>query len=100
MTNSHKKSNTIERIRIGGDWLEGDGEVRTGIVNAFKVLLSDPGTWRASPEGLDFSRLEVSAASKLEEPFTEAEIHAALLNLNGDKAPGPDGFTAAFWQLS
>ena len=69
-------------------------------MNAFKVLLSDPGSWRASPEGLDFSRLEVSAASKLEEPFTEAEIHAALLNLNGDKAPGPDGFTAAFWQLS
>ena len=38
MANSHKKSNTIERIRIGGDWLEGDEEVRTGIVNAFKVL--------------------------------------------------------------
>ena len=100
MANSHKKSNTIERIRIGGDWFEGDEEVRTCIVNAFKVLLSDPGSWRASPEGLDFSRLEVSAANKLEEPFTEAEIHAALLNLNGDKAPGPDGFTAAFWQLS
>ena len=83
-----------------GEWLEGDGEVRTGIVNAFKTLLSDPGSWRASPEGLDFSRLEVSAASKLEEPFTEAEIHAALLNLNGDKAPSPDGFTAAFWQHS
>ena len=100
MANSHKKSNTIERIRIGGDWLEGDEEVRTGIVNAFKVLLSDPGSWRASPEGLDFSRLEASSATKLEEPFTEAEIHTALLNINGDKAPGPDGFTAAFWQLS
>ena len=69
-------------------------------MNAFKVLLSDLGSWRASLEGLEFSRLEVSSASKLEEPFTEAEIHAALLNLNGDKAPGPDGFTAAFWQLS
>ena len=36
----------------------------------------------------------------VEEPFTEAEIHAALLNLNGDKAPGLDGFTEAFWQFS
>ena len=100
MANSHKRSNTIERIWIGGEWLEGDGEVRTSIVNAFKDLLFNPGTWRASPEGLDFSRLEVSAASKLEEPFTEEEVHAALLNLNGDKAPGPDGFTVAFWQFS
>ena len=66
MTNSHKKSNTIERIRVNGEWIEGDEEVRIGIVNAFKELLSDPGTWRASPEGLDFSRLEVSVASKLE----------------------------------
>ena len=31
-------------------------------------------------------------------PFSEEEIHSALLELNGDKAPGPDGFTMAFWQ--
>ena len=56
--------------------------------------------WRASPEGLDFSRLDALAASKLEEPSTEEEVHSALLNLNGDKAPGPDGFTTTFWQFS
>ena len=100
MTNSHKRSNTIERIRIGGEWLEGEGEVRTGIVNAFEGLLSDSGIWRGSPEGLDFSRLDDLVASKIEEPFTEEEVHAALLNLKGDKASGPNGFTAAFWQFS
>ena len=26
------------------------------------------------------------------------EIHSALMGMNGDKAPGPDGFTGAFWQ--
>ena len=31
-------------------------------------------------------------------PFSEEEIHSALLELNGDKATGPDGFTVAFWQ--
>ena len=59
-------------------------------------MLSYPGVWRASPEGLDFSRLDDLAISKLEEPFTEEEVHFALLNLNGDKAPGPDGFIAAY----
>ena len=33
MVNSHKRRNTINRIRIGGEWFEGEGEVRTGIVN-------------------------------------------------------------------
>ena len=34
----------------------------------------------------------------LELPFSESEVHAALMDMNGDKAPGPDGFTLAFWQ--
>ena len=57
MANSHKRRNNIEMIQIRGVWVNGDDEVRTGIVNAFKELLSDPGVWRASPEGLNFSRL-------------------------------------------
>ena len=31
-------------------------------------------------------------------PFTEEEIHSALLEMNSDKAPGLDGFRVAFWQ--
>ena len=105
MANSHKRRNTIDRIRIGGEWLEREGEVRIGIVNAFKGLMfkglmSDPGVSRASLEGLDFSKLDALAASKLEEPFTEEEVHSVLLNLNGDKAPGPNGFTVALLQFS
>ena len=31
-------------------------------------------------------------------PFTEEEIFLALMEMNGDKAPGPDRLTMAFWQ--
>ena len=34
----------------------------------------------------------------LELPFFETEVHAALMDMNGDKALGPDGFTVRFWQ--
>ena len=43
MANSHRKRNNIGRIRIGGHWLNGTEELRTDTMNAFKVLLSDPG---------------------------------------------------------
>ena len=43
MENSHRMRNNIDRIRIGGDWLNGIEDVRTGIVNALKVLLFYPG---------------------------------------------------------
>ena len=100
MTNSHRKRNNIDRIRIGGHWLNGTKEVRIGIVNAFKVLLDDLGAWRASLEGLNFSRLNDKEAIRLEVPFIEEGVYAALDDLNRDKAPGPDGFMAAFWQFS
>ena len=34
----------------------------------------------------------------LEFSFTEDEVQAALVDMNGDKAPSPDGFTLFFWQ--
>jgi hypothetical protein len=34
----------------------------------------------------------------LDEPFTEAEIWAAVKRLPARKAPGPDGFTSEFLQ--
>ncbi|RVW80244.1 hypothetical protein CK203_044823 [Vitis vinifera] len=59
----------------------------------------EPG-WRADIEGLHLKRLNSREAEVLEMPFTEEEIYAALMDMNGDKAPGPDGFTVAFWQSS
>ena len=53
---------------------------------------------RANLDGLHFSRLNAFEADNLELQFTEAEVTNALNDLNGDKAPGPDGYTVAFWQ--
>ena len=37
-------------------------------------------------------------ASHLERPFSEDEIVTALYQISGEKAPGLDGFTLAFFQ--
>ena len=42
--------------------------------------------------GLDNNEVE-----RLELPFSEEEVFAALSDLGKDKAPGPDGYTMAFW---
>ena len=47
---------------------------------------------------LQFNQISLQEAGMLELPFTEAEVQAALMDMNGDKAPGPDGFTLSFWQ--
>ncbi|RVX00466.1 hypothetical protein CK203_037011 [Vitis vinifera] len=39
-------------------------------------------------EGLDFNRIDVEEAARLEEVFSEEEVFSALSDLNGDKALG------------
>ncbi|RVW32118.1 hypothetical protein CK203_080548 [Vitis vinifera] len=70
MANAHRRNNSMDKIKINGRWLEEERELKS---------------------------LNHAEAEGLEQPFTEAEIHLALMGMNGDKAPGPDGFTVAFW---
>ncbi|RVX06605.1 LINE-1 reverse transcriptase-like [Vitis vinifera] len=98
MANAHRRNNSLDRIMINGEWLTEDQEVREGIVNAFQNLLSEEPGWRADIGGLHLNQLNPREAEDLEMPFTEEEILGALMEMRGDKAPGPDGFTMAFWQ--
>ena len=70
------------------------------MVNEFKFLLSTARGWRSSISGLSFARLEAVERARLEEPFSELEVFKALKDFSGDKAPGPNGFSMAFWQSS
>ncbi|KAL6320735.1 hypothetical protein AAG906_008735 [Vitis piasezkii] len=99
MANAHRRNNSMDKIKINGRWLEEEREVREGVVNAFQQLLSEDQSWKSDIEGLQLKSLSHAEAEGLEQPFTEAEIHLALMGMNGDKAPGPDGFTVAFWQF-
>ena len=98
MTNSHRRRNCLSKSKINGTWLTEEQEIKGGVVRAFKNLLTDPGDWHLTMEGLDFNRIDVEEATRLEEVFTEEEVFSALSDLNGDKAPGPDGFPLSFWQ--
>ena len=66
----------------------------------FQGLLIDPGDWKPSIDGLNFERLEEVDVERLEKPFLEEEVFEALVGCCGEKAPGPNGFSMAFWQFS
>ena len=70
------------------------------MVQAFQVLLSETREWRPIVNGLSFEVLGNQDAAYLEVLFSEEEVFTTLSDLNGDKAPGPDGFPMTFWQLN
>jgi len=49
-------------------------------------------------DNLAFDSLDAVEASSLELPFEENEVLEVVKGMNRDKAPGPDGFTLAFFQ--
>ncbi|RVW48620.1 Transposon TX1 uncharacterized 149 kDa protein [Vitis vinifera] len=99
MANSNNRRNCLKKIKVSGIWLSEDQEIQRGVVRAYQDLLSDPGGWHPSMSSLEFDRIGREEAARLEEMFSLEEVYLALSELNGDKAPGPDGFPIAFWQF-
>ena len=98
MANAHHRNNSLDKIKINGVWLTEEQDVREGVANAFHQLLSENSDWKADIEGLHLDLLSLQESESLELPFFEEEVQSALMEMNGDKAPGLDGFTVAFWQ--
>ncbi|RVX18630.1 hypothetical protein CK203_006499 [Vitis vinifera] len=96
IANAHRRRNLLSRVKINGSWLTEENEVRNGVMNEFKLLLSTVEGWRPCIRGMSFKRLEPVVATRLEEPFSEQEMLETLKGFCGDKASGPDGFTMAF----
>ncbi|RVX18307.1 LINE-1 reverse transcriptase-like [Vitis vinifera] len=96
MASAHRRNNVMGRIKVNGEWLVEEQEVREGVVNSFQQMLSEDMVWQADIGNIQVGCISQQEAESLEIPFAEIEIHAALMEMNGDKAPGPDGFTVAF----
>ncbi|RVW26415.1 hypothetical protein CK203_086142 [Vitis vinifera] len=99
-TSWRQKVNSLVKIKINGAWVLEERDIKEGVVQAFHSLLSETDEWRPRCNGLQVGVLEGEDAALLEAPFSEKEVFGALSDLNRHKAPGPDGFTMAFWQFS
>ena len=96
MANAHRRRNNVNKIRINGVWILEENEIKEGVVNVFRSLLSNPGDWHPPLSGLQCETLKNLDVFALEVSFTEEKVLGALLECSGDKAPGPDDFSMAF----
>ncbi|RVX01714.1 Cytochrome c oxidase assembly protein COX11, mitochondrial [Vitis vinifera] len=87
MASAHRRNNALDRVKVNGEWLSEEQEVREGIVNTFQQMLSEDMEWKADIGRLQIDHISQQEAENLEVPFTETEIHTALMEMNGDKAP-------------
>uniref|UniRef100_A0A2N9GYT9 DC1 domain-containing protein n=1 Tax=Fagus sylvatica TaxID=28930 RepID=A0A2N9GYT9_FAGSY len=98
MANSHRRRNQIKSIEVDGSRFDEESSIRHQVVQFYKSLYQETEEWLPDVDGLSFASIGAEAKSRLERRFDKEEVVQVLKDLEGDKAPGLDGFTIAFFQ--
>ncbi|KAI9106963.1 hypothetical protein K1719_022491 [Acacia pycnantha] len=95
-----RQRNKIMRLKNeNGVWLEDRKAIHAVFSDYYKKLFSSGGS-RPMGQALTYVKEVLSAEdnSVLTQPVTNQEIEAAMFQIDANKAPGPDGFSALFYQ--
>lgn len=100
MVKSHQVRNCILRIQNDeGEWIEGEKAVKVEIVDFYKKLFSDSGTWAEYDlEGLELAKLNERDQLSLTREVTAEEIRQSVFEMKSDRASGPDGYPVEFFK--
>jgi hypothetical protein len=101
ITNNRTRKNYIFLLKIEGQVIYDQEQIRRFISNHFKTLLGseinrlvtlDLNLWNEN------KRLTLDSCNSLESVFTIEEIKNAIFEAEGNKSPGSDGLTFTFYQ--
>jgi len=92
--------NSINKLRDGNEqWIEDDDQIETLLLHYFSDIYKTRGVHDLGKiTGLIQPRITVEMNHRLLQPYTEAEILEAIMQMHPLKAPGPDGMPALFFQ--
>eukprot|EP00253_Pinus_taeda_P022245 PITA_22245 len=97
---TRRARNQIDKIEVDGRELKEQEEIKNAAFEHFKALLTADPQQNDSASFLSVleSKIKEEHNSKLEQDPTEEEIREATFSMQQDKAPGPDGFSVAFYR--
>lgn len=101
IANGRRRENTIGTIEDEGKTIQREEDLREYFYSHFKGLFAPVDGDRGSVGDWSefFSDRPLLNHSNLTQPFSMEEIKQATFQLEGDKAPGPDGFNLIFFQV-
>ena len=94
LMNARKSKNVITRLELeDGRLVDSEDGIVREITGFFKSLYTTAGLSFRGVDGIDWQPIPRPLAEWLERPFEEDEIKRAIQECDGNKAPGPNGFT-------
>lgn len=95
--NHHRRRSYITQLKVEDSWIQSHDEMSEAIAVYYENL-SGKLAHRAHSLDPDALNVQVHDLSSLEACFFEQEVWEAIRSLPVDKAPGPNGFIALFYQ--
>uniref|UniRef100_A0A7N2L7I8 ARM repeat superfamily protein n=1 Tax=Quercus lobata TaxID=97700 RepID=A0A7N2L7I8_QUELO len=74
IANSHRRTNHIRGIEVGGVLYEDKEEVCSKVVHFYQGLYTESDTWRPTMDGLEFASIEEDKRLSLERDFSKEEV--------------------------
>eukprot|EP00253_Pinus_taeda_P016021 PITA_16021 len=95
-----RAANNIDKITVEGRVFSDQEEIKTAASRHFHALLIADPNYLENPEFLSplENKISENQRAHLDKAITTEEIEWSLHSMPPDKAPGPDGFTAAFFK--
>lgn len=96
-TRGRRRKNHITSVKAGELVMSSQDDMAQVFHDHFSGIM---GTEEARTATLNYLALDILPVDMphLTEPFTEHEVRAVIQDLPADRAPGPDGFTGAFYK--
>ena len=98
MANLNRRRNYLGSLEVDGCIFEDKEDIKVQVEQFYQFLYKESEPWRLEFDGIEFDSIDPIDRDLLEQPFDREEVLQVLQNLQGDKAPGPNGFTMAFSQ--
>ncbi|CAL1355621.1 unnamed protein product [Linum trigynum] len=98
MASNNRRKNKIHFVKINGERVSDPNGIKNAFVDHFVARFADNHTNNPFPKSFKPDVFSLDENYSLAKPFTEVEIWQAIKNCDGDKAPGPDAFTLAFYK--
>lgn len=95
--NCHRRYNNIDSLLINGTNIVEPTEIKREIIELYQNLYSEPEAWRPHSNLNSGPLISEEDSIMLQSQFGEQEIRDCVMACAGDKAPGPDGFSMAFF---
>ncbi|XP_058751681.1 uncharacterized protein LOC131624783 [Vicia villosa] len=93
-----RRRNSICSIATSEGRLEGVEDIKKFTFKHFESFFKEENPCRPELSGINLNSLSSLDSSALEKPFEEDEVKEAIWSCDGNKSPGPDGFSLEFYK--